>query len=451
MKEFHSEQRKRKSPEQLSKRLVHSAYLRKKDIFRTLRFEVSTSTPDIRREAFRRRVEPVSLVEEPPQNIRGNNRDEMSLDLTQPRAETNVVALDLFQEQLNPQPTEVQHIQHQGYVESPSSNSFLIESSPEYREPGMFISISEGQPPMREPMIVSSVLPSLASEMHISTSANVCVAGNAESAPLPEQPNIQEPVENEENSFDREVRALEADAQSEDLSEHEASPNPEEKGPFVLNFMKRIKFEVSPNSIWESFGKKKGSCRAIYNFVEMAGYFLPPYQSKPICVNYCIGVYEKHYYGLNGDIDSPTLIPKARKAIIYYEIVRYVNKPLGYDSTNLPSKPYLCTLLYNLDKQHFLFALPHTKWNIRLNPKTGFYVIPKSCQGFIRLETFAAHMMTSAHLQNKTTIKGLKYAADILRYVETLKDVTYKLKKKLKRTAYQPDTLLKTLKSRINL
>lgn len=265
-------------------------------------------------------------------------------------------------------------------------------------------------------------------------------------------------AENEEDSYEREMQQLLRDNE-ENQSEHSPASRAESvtqpavpaDATFPLNFMRRVVFEVKEDSIWKTFTDEKTCCRVIYSFVEMSGYALPPYKSKPISVNYCIGVYEKHYYGLKDTLQTPLVFKKVRKIILYYELVRHLNKPLGYDSTNLPPASYLRSLLYTINEEHFLFALPSTKWKLQVNPDTGMYVVPISCQGFIQTDKHVAHTLTTAHILSGTFLKGINHAANTLQAVEDIRKRLAQLKKLFRQTAYAPGVMYEELKKRIHI
>lgn len=262
-----------------------------------------------------------------------------------------------------------------------------------------------------------------------------------------------------DNSYDREMQELlgnndEQAKNTPDNTSEKAPSNREEaehNAEFPLNFMRRNAFEVKPDSIWASFSKEKACCQVIYSFVQIAGYALPPYKSKPICVNYCVGVFEKHYFCFNGILKKPVTYKKVRKIIVYYELVRKINKNLGYDSTNLPPFSYLISFLYTIDPAHFLFALPYTKWKMELNPETGLYIIPISCQGFIQSQNLIAHALTLTALKNNHILKSVANAAEVVNIVEEIRQNIARLKKRLKTTPYSEDKLITELKKRIKI
>lgn len=215
--------------------------------------------------------------------------------------------------------------------------------------------------------------------------------------------------------------------------------------PVPLNFLKRTRFEARETDVWKAFVHGKANLANIYEYVSSLGYFIPPLKSKPISINYCIGVCEKHYFAPMNINSIPMYTKRISRHIYYYEIVRTINQPLGYDNNNLPPVKYLTQLLYAIEPNHYFFS-PNKHLNLPMNPETGIYLVPESCQGYLKLNNTTAMISTrAAYYNNRTLDSELNNSATIVRYVESIKEMISKFRQKIPRTPYTADIFIKQI------
>jgi hypothetical protein len=245
----------------------------------------------------------------------------------------------------------------------------------------------------------------------------------------PDPPLNQEPIEIEDVPENPQI------VNDETLGEHRQNSH--------LKFLKRLKFEAKETETWRALFSHGVTSINIYNFVESYGYFLPPFNSKPISINYCMGVYEKQYFCLIHVDEHPNYYKKVNKYIYYYEILRYVAAPLGYNSLNLPPKKYLASVLFNLDNDHFFFT-PNKKINLQVNEETGLFIVPDSCQGLIKIDRARAVLMTDIVKNDAPVlINLLAKIANVIRHIEHIREKVHKLQKTLAETAFIEDNYYK--------
>lgn len=200
------------------------------------------------------------------------------------------------------------------------------------------------------------------------------------------------------------------------------------------------------------FKNQRFNCRKTFQALEMFGYFLPPYRSRCITYNYLLGVCNKTYFGLLDQVRSYPHRSKLTSRVIYCELLKIVNVPLGYNSTNLPSKKYLLTLLFHLCPLHAFFVSDVT--DIAL-PQTadGLFYVPESCRGLIKVNKKSAlfHSAIAARGGRADITRKLTKAASIICAVESVKNQLAGIKLKLSKfPALEEDKHLKSLNNLLN-
>lgn len=188
--------------------------------------------------------------------------------------------------------------------------------------------------------------------------------------------------------FDRYFGESTAQEQPEIETESNGHEPREAQEPYnfvTINFgvRRRQKVPIKSDSAINMWIKHKFCCKQTHELLSTL-YYLPDYRSKCMTYNYLIGVAESVYYSLDiSQLKIGRLQTRTTSCVLYCEIIKCVDKPLGYNSTNLPKKSYLVNLLYTLYPDHILFTLPNVEINLPCT-EDGIYFVPESCRAFIK-------------------------------------------------------------------
>lgn len=220
------------------------------------------------------------------------------------------------------------------------------------------------------------------------------------------------------------------------LSEFDFAQHPqplEDIDNFFAGSKPRGNLILEETSIALLFKNQRFNCRKTYEALEMFGYFLPSYRSRCITYNYLLGVSNKSYFGVIDQVRPYPHRTKLTSNVIFCELLKLVNVPLGYNSTNLPPRAYLFTLLFHLSPKHPFFESDVTKISLPLTEEGLFYV-PVSCRGLIRVNKKRALIHSALAVRGGSHIiaKDLSKAASIICAVEDVKNRLSVIKSQLK-------------------
>lgn len=225
--------------------------------------------------------------------------------------------------------------------------------------------------------------------------------------------------------------------------EHAEGLSGNENNAEVLdNTNPRKPIRTTPSSIALAFKTHRYRCKEAYTALKNFGFFLPQYRSRCVTFNYLVGVCDGEYFGIRGDVPIYDSEVKVSAIAVYYELIKAADRPLGFNSTNLPAKSYLLSVLYHINRNHIFFQ--QNMVNVLFpEVEAGIFEVPVSCRGLIRVTKQRAEIATANAIRSgrKSVLRIISSTASLVADIEKIKYQLVKIKKKIsKNPGFQEDT-----------